>query len=256
MKEVNLKGHIIICGTNDTALNIVEGLERYHDRHLTRDNTPGSSSHDYIVIDSDEDRLEKISNNYGHFHYLTGDATDDKILLKANIKEAFGIFPVLMQNKDNIFITFTARRINPSIRIVARTSEIYNIEQKLKTAGADAVVSPNFIGGMRMVSELTRPASVEFLDQYLRHRDISMQFNELVIPGNYRGFLKTAGSQLSPGYVRSELGFRVVAVQKSGASNYQYNPADSFKLDEGDTIVVFSNTQQHDQLRNLFNVEE
>ena len=42
------------------------------------------------------------------------------------------------------------------VRVVARCSQLDHIE-KLKRAGADAVVSPTFIGGLRMASEMVRP---------------------------------------------------------------------------------------------------
>ena len=68
----------------------------------------------------------------------------------------------LASDKDNLYLVVSARQGNPNLRIVSRCAEVANIG-KLKRSGADAVVSPNFIGGMRMVSEMVRPAVVRFL---------------------------------------------------------------------------------------------
>ena len=50
---------------------------------------------------------------------------------------------------DNVYITLTARGLNPSLRIVARASRA-DAEDKLQRAGADMVISPHSIGGRQM----------------------------------------------------------------------------------------------------------
>lgn len=61
-------------------------------------------------------------------------------------------------NEDNLIINISARIINPKLRIVARCVDA-QVQRELQQAAADAVVSPNRTGGLRMVSELVRPTA-------------------------------------------------------------------------------------------------
>jgi voltage-gated potassium channel len=90
--------------------------------------------------------------------YIQGDATEDENLVAAGIENASGIISALPADKDNLYITMTARMLNKKIRIVSRMID-QKLEPKLKMAGADRVVSPNTIGALRMASEMIRPTS-------------------------------------------------------------------------------------------------
>jgi len=244
-----LTDHIIICGVNDTSMNIINSIEKYASR--VKSHKAGySAPHPYLVIDQDNDLLKTLKKKFDHFHSLAGDATDDDVLEEANIKEAFGIFPVLKHNKDNIFVTFTARRMNPKIRIVARTTDIFNINQKLKTAGADAVVSPNFIGGMRLASELVRPESVAMLDDFLRNRDLDLHFDELTIPVEDGGESQTPDEWKGHEIIR-KTGAQIIAVKRFGSEEFLYSPPADVELHRGDCIVVLSNTEQSKQIQEI-----
>src|SRR6185295_8361606 len=95
--------------------------------------------------------------------FLKEDFTDDDVLIKAGIDRAAGIVICTQLDKDLLVTTITARQLNPRIRIVARAVGD-RVAERLRSAGADAVVSPALIGGMRMASELIRPSVVSFLD--------------------------------------------------------------------------------------------
>ena len=81
---------------------------------------------------------------------------------QTNLPGAKGLVAALSSDKDNLYLTVSARQSNPNARIVARCAELSHVE-KIKRSGADAVVSPNYIGGMRLVSELLRPAVIRSL---------------------------------------------------------------------------------------------
>src|SRR6185436_1502439 len=84
----------------------------------------------------------------------------------------------LSSDKDNLYLTVSARQTNPAVLIVARCAGLSRVE-KIRKSGADAVVSPNFIGGMRLVSELLRPAVVRFLDDMLRDKRAAYRIEEV-----------------------------------------------------------------------------
>jgi len=235
------RDHLIICGINRTSLSIIEELEM-----LGRtaggnpsDNIPAPGK-DYIVVDLDEIILKKTSEKYDHFEYVVGDASDDQVLKSAGIDKAYGIFPALNDNKENIFITFTARRLNPRIRIVARGNDIVHIGKKFRQAGADTIVSPNFIGGMRMVSELVRPDVVTFLDQLLRQKSKYLRLEELKITGSSSAEGRTLGEISS----LFENDLQMIALKKFGSHDYIYNPKAGSELSPGDIFVVLGDIRQ------------
>ena len=100
------------------------------------------------------------------------------MLERAGIRRARGIVAALTDDKDNLFIVVSARQLNPSLRIIAKGVDMAASE-KLKRAGADSVVNPAFIGGVRMVSEMIRPQVVEFLDLMLRDKDKNLRIEEV-----------------------------------------------------------------------------
>jgi voltage-gated potassium channel len=147
------------------------------------------------------------------------------------------VVAALSSDKDNLYVVVSARQINPQIRIIARCAELGHVE-KIKRAGADGVVSPNFIGGMRMASEMMRPAVVKFLDEMLRDQR-AMRIEEITI-GAGSGL---DGKTLLDANVRERFGMSVLAVRGSGAG-WSYNPDLMTKLGAGMVLVVLGSAQQ------------
>ncbi|HEY3236267.1 MAG TPA: potassium channel family protein, partial [Polyangiaceae bacterium] len=157
-----LSKHTVVAGAGRTGRYIVEELVH-------------AKSH-FVVIDTDEAKLEKINQELGgQLLYIVGDATDDHVLTAAGIERATGVITALPDDRDNLFVTLSVRSVNPKTRIVAKVVEIEN-EGKIVRAGADSTVSPHRIGGLRLVSELLRPRVTEFLDRMLRARK-DLQFD-------------------------------------------------------------------------------
>jgi len=95
--------------------------------------------------------------------YVQGDATEDRVLIEAGVERASGLVAVTSTDEDNVFITLSARALNPNLFIVARCDST-EAEGKLRRAGADRVISPYVIGGRRMAHALLRPALTDFLE--------------------------------------------------------------------------------------------
>ena len=151
-----LKDHFIVCGGGHTAVNVLRELI--------------TSNRSCVSIEMKLERIEWIANQFPDHHFIQGDATEEEVLLRAGIERASGILAVLAEDSHNLLITVQARYINPDIKIVARCSE-NNLADKFYRAGANYVVNPSFIGGMRMASEMIRPNVVSFLDRMLRGID-------------------------------------------------------------------------------------
>ena len=227
-----MEKHVIVCGAGSTGRHVVEELIATH--------TP------VVAIDRSLTVLEEIAHHHpkARYSYIVGDATDDDVLVQARLDHATGLVASLSSDKDNLYLVVTARQSNPSLRIVARCIEVEVLE-KLRKAGADSVVSPNFIGGMRMVSEMVRPAVVKFLDEMLRDKRAAYRIEEVAIPAGSRVARKT----LAEADLRRVTGVSVLAAQPRPDAPYAYNPDPDTTLTEGMVLVVLGPTDDVIKLR-------
>ena len=218
LKQIQaMKEHFIVCGAGETGHFVVQELLK--------------TSHPFVVIDHDEERLERI-RHLGEFPVLKGDAADEELLATAGLARARGLVTVLAEDKDNLMVTVTARQLSPTVRIVARCAEA-RMAEKLIRAGANSAVSPNMIGGLRLASELIRPHVVSFLDEMLRDRNKTMRVEEIAVgPGS-----PWMGKSLQDTQLHAKFELLALAV-RTGAGQVQYNPHGDAVLNAGDVIVV------------------
>lgn len=196
------------------------------------------------MVDIEPARVHRVIDELkSDFPFVIGDATDDATLLSAGIARSQGVISALSSDKDNIFATITARALQSSARIVAKAVEP-TAEAKLRRAGADAVVSPNFLGGVRMASEMIRPNVVKFLDRLESDRELGLRLGEIRL-GATSAFL---GHTLASARIRSESGALVLAVQRVGGE-YVYNPTGSFRLESGMTLIAIGHADDLVRLR-------
>ncbi|MEN0061893.1 MAG: potassium channel protein [Myxococcota bacterium] len=146
-----IEGHVIVCGCGSTGLHVVEELI--------------ATGRPLVMVDLDDERIERvrIETNRHDLLYVIGDATEDATLEEAGIDRAAGLIATLHEDRDNVFVTVTARALSDTIRIVAKAVENENIT-KLRRVGANAVVAPAFIGGLRLAAEMERPSVLRFFD--------------------------------------------------------------------------------------------
>jgi voltage-gated potassium channel len=111
---------------------------------------------------------------------LKGDASNDETLLEAGIKRARGLFAALDTDSENVYVTLSAKALNPEIFVVARAT-IHETIGKLEKAGADRVVSPQIIGGRRMAAMALQPSVCDFMDTLMKTEDVEIQLAEIEI---------------------------------------------------------------------------
>lgn len=208
-----LSGHYIICGFGRVGCNVAHELEHTR-RH-------------FVAIDLDEPRLLDQLEHFPELLYLHGDASDDELLLATDIADASGVFAVTGDDSLNLMIVITARQLNPNVRIVARCHEIRNA-QKMKKAGADVVISPDFSGGMRIASSMIRPHVVSFLDEMLRSEQ-KIRLEELPLEKHHR--------LCSVGELRQRCPDCVMLALKNG-EDFAFNPAPEVMLSAGQVLIV------------------
>ena len=155
----SLKGHYIICGGGRAPLAIAAELQR--------------TGRQFVLLEKTPEVCRELEDK--GWLALCGDATDDKLLESAGLAHAAGLFLCLPNDKDNTYLALSARLLAPGLRIVS-AHNAPEAATKLLRSGADTLVNPGFISGMRMVSEMVRPATVGFLDSMLRDSGSDCRF--------------------------------------------------------------------------------
>ena len=227
----NMKDHYIVCGAGTTGAHVIRELI--------------ATKRAVVVIEADAERLRQVPEALEVPHII-GDATDDEVLVAAGVRHAAGLVAALPEDKDNLFITVAARELNPNLRIIARAVELRS-QDKLLYAGANCAVSPNFIGGLRMVSELVRPATVTFLDGMLRDRQTHVRIEDIHIEAG----AALAGKSLTEAAIPAKLGALVLAIRHEGEERFDYNPHGATKLVAGATLIVMGDLPAIDKLRRM-----
>jgi voltage-gated potassium channel len=218
-----LSRHYIICGIGRVGSNVA------HELVVT--------GRPFVGIDEAPAAIELLKEKHPRSIILHGDCSDDDILLRAGIKRAAGVFAVTGDDGKNLLITLSAKQLNPETRVVARIHDVRNSE-KLKRVGADAIVSPDFTGGMRIASSMLRPAVVTFLDEMLRTDD-KLRVEEIVVPPAFERRSVADAIPASAEYV-------VLAVRAAGG--WQFNPPADFYLQAGNALVVMTTPKGRQQL--------
>lgn len=144
-----LSGHIILCGFGRNGRRAALELKNSKKR--------------FLIIEKDDYQAERFADIAKDYNFLFGDATQDEVLIKAGIRKATNIITTLPSDSENVFITLTARTMNPDIDIISRASD-EKVEKKLMRAGANHVVMPDALGGFHMAHIVTKPFIVEFVE--------------------------------------------------------------------------------------------
>jgi voltage-gated potassium channel len=218
-----LDGHYIVCGADLTGRYAIEELSR--------------TKREFVVIEKDHEKVRRLSER--GVLCIDGDATHDGVLVKAGIMKANGLVTTLHTDAENLFVVITAKRLNPSLRVIAKAVEEES-EQKIRMVGADGVVMPDFIGGLRMVSEMVRPSVVNFLDTMLRAKDKTVRVEEIVI----KPYSPFAGKVLSETGLYEIGDMSVVALKAGAGAAYTFNPPRATMLAEGHVLIVMGNVER------------
>jgi voltage-gated potassium channel len=222
-----LKNHYIICGFGRMGKIVANKFRK--------ENIP------FVVIDLNKEILKEELDKDQNFNFIVGDARKDEILKKAKIEEAKGIVATLPTDADNVFITLSAKELNPKIKVVAKADEEESIK-KLKRAGADKVVSPYVIGGLRLAEVTIRPGILDFVSTFINIA--KYEYREDI---ELRKFVVESGSEidgktLCDSQIRQKTGVTVLGIRKG--NNLVINPSPDTVINGGDEIYAFGSESQ------------
>jgi len=219
-KISKLKNHYIVCGAGETALTVINELI------LTKKK--------FVVVEPDKEKLEKLVPQQ-EILFVPGDASEDDVLLQAGIERAQGILLSLPTDEANLFVSITARSLNQNIRIVTKSKDIKS-HKKMHKAGSNSVVSPSYIGGMRMVSEMIRPKVTTFLDMMLRERDQVLRFDEVLVGKDS----ELVGKKIYQSGIKEHTGALIIAIKRAVSGDFDFNPSRDAEIIAGDTLIVIT----------------
>ncbi len=223
-----LNEHFIVCGYGRIGKVICSTLDENEQR--------------FVVIESDPGEFQNIVNS--GYTVIQGDASEDEILKKAGINSAKGLIAVVSTDADNVFITLTARGLSPQINILARSSGAQGSKRKLKRAGADCVISPYTIGGMRMAHSVIRPNVIDFLEATMAVDEYNLQIEELAV----RETAHFTGKTLMDSNIRKSFDIIVIGI-KRGTENMLFNPQPDTVILAKDILIVLGKRQQISELK-------
>lgn len=226
-----LSNHYIICGYGRMGKIIVREMKAH-----------GAS---FVVIEHSPETVASMDKDILALH---GDSTQDSALKEAGIEKALGLISVLSSDADNLYVVLSARGLNPKLRIVARASE-EGAEKKLMRAGADNVISPYYIGGLRIAHMVLKPAVVDFLEFATRSGNIELQIEEIKVKNDSR----LVGRSLDECGVRKALGVIIVAMKRA-SGEMEFNPTSTSVIKEGDTLIAMGEAKQLKALEEMVGV--
>jgi len=232
-KEIGeLKEHFIVCGDRIVAAHVIDELRRVQ-RPVVSVIPAGS-------------KLHPLSTE-GELLQVEGDPADEDSLRDAGIMRAAGLVSAMESDRENILVTLTARQTNPIMRIVSMLVEAKN-GNKLRRAGADAIVDTSMIGGLRVASEMIRPGVVTFLDSMLRDRDKNLRIDEIrVEPGS-----SAIGKPIGSLKVNDIGGLLLLAYVAANGKDRYFKPSDSLIVEEHGTLLVMGGPEAVTRLRGMY----
>jgi voltage-gated potassium channel len=229
-KIKELKNHYIVCGFGRMGRVICREL--------------GEKNARFVVVEKEDMTSDMIDADMLH---VKGDATKDEILKEAGIERAKGLISVLPTDAENLYVVLSARVLNPDLNIVARAGE-EGSEQKLLRAGADRVVSPYHIGGLRIAHTVLKPSVVDFIEFATRAGNIDLQMEEIYV----REGASIAGTTLDECGIGRELGIIIVAIKRS-EGEMKFNPTFRTTIRPGDVLIALG---ERTKLRHLETMAE
>lgn len=210
-----LRNHFIVCGHGRIGSIVVQEIM--------------AEGHDVVVIESDPALIDKMEQD--GILCIEGDATSDQVLLSAGLLHARSLISAVTSELANVYVTLTARQLSPKIDIVARAGDKSHIS-RLERAGADRVVLPHFIGGLRMAQNVLRPTVTNFLELAVRG-GIDLQMEELLVSPES----PLVGKDLIESRIRADYNLIVIAIQKE-SGEMVFNPGPKEVIQANDTLLA------------------
>lgn len=226
-----LSGHYIVCGLGRVGREVVHQLEL--------------SDVPVVAIDKDPTR-ERWTQQQSQVRLIVGDATLDATLKSAGAERAEGLVAATSSDASNVYITLSARVINPGLRIGARASTS-GVAQKLTRAGADSVFTPYRTTGYRIAQSLLRPEVSRFFLNVASAVDetgLGLDVEEYHVSGR----VGSSGKTITALGFTDALDVIVLGISKPGET-LSFNPDAKTRVQPGDVLIVLGRRATLDSIK-------
>ncbi len=221
----------VVCGAGETGIFVIKELV-LHGFTVT-------------VVDLDPDALERVTDLGENVGTVLGNCLTDSILKKSDLIDAHALFCVLPDDRSNVFLSLSARRINPELEIYSVASDI-SAERKLKLVGARRTVNQDTAEGFRISNEMIRPNVARFLDRIVFAREKTEGYLSIEIGKG----CPSVGWTLKKLQLHGNTGVVIIAVRRRDDS-YVYSPSGDFRLSEDDSLICFGTEDDRESMKNL-----
>ncbi len=211
-----MHGHTIVCGFGRIGAIVAREII--------------AEGHDVVVVERSLPLLEELEEK--DIPFVSGDATKDEVLLAAGLNNAKALVSALSDEAANVYVTLTARQMNPDIYIVAR-SDAPDHSHRLTRAGANQVLFPHLYGGMRMAQSVLRPTVLGFMDLAMRGDIEDLQMEQLTLSQES----PVVGKDLIASQLRQRFNIIVIGIKKTDGK-LLFNPQPQVVLEAGDTLIL------------------
>jgi voltage-gated potassium channel len=231
-KIKRMKNHVIVCGYGRNGSKAVEELLK--------------SKKKVVVIEADKSLIDD-KTNHPDLAFIEDNAIQDEVLVSAGIGHASAIITTLPSDADNVFISLTARQLNPKVKIISRASQAHS-ESKLKRAGADHVIMPEVIGGFHMASMVTNPDMMHFSDLIRGEEDANLRIKEF----SYEQFSEDFRNKTLGGINMKKNKKVLVVAYVSPVKGFVFNPDDDIQLQPGGSLILLADRESLDQFKKKY----
>ena len=227
----NLRNHYIVCGYGRVGEAVA--------REFAAERVP------FVVIDVDPEVVQRVEAD--GFLGIEGDASEDAVLEEAGIGRARGLVAAVDSDADNIFVTLSARTLNPGLLIVARAN-VEESARKLQKVGADHVISPYSIGGKKMATLMLKPLVNDYLEVVTGGGEIEFRLEEFSLNDT----CEIVGKSIGELEVRTRTGATILAVRHGATGIFDTNPSPDLVLQDGDVLIAIGTPVDIANLEELF----
>ena len=224
-----MSGHLIVCGIGRVGRGVIDRLK--------------DSDVAFVAVDSSPS-LKEWARDSG-VPLVTGDATLDGTLEQAGASRAKGLIAVTSSDAVNVYITLSARVINPDLRVAARASD-EEAKKKVLRAGANTVITPYAFTGYRIAQAMLRSEASSGFDlaAAVEQMEVGLDIEEFRVTHRSRCCRKT----LREAGLTDALDVIVLAVTRSGEA-LRFNPPADTPIEPGHVLIVMGRRQELERMK-------
>ncbi len=225
------KSRCIVCGSGDTGVCVVRELLKH-----------GFKT---VVIDEDMDALKSIKEEYLEVTVVNDDCLKEDVLMQNGIKDAGALFAVLPDDRMNVFLSLTVKRLNSDLNIYSRAVDI-SAKRKLELMGVDKTIIPNVAEGSRISNMMLRPKVVEFIDSLLYSETDGEGYLEVLLPKGSPSSLH----RIDDLHLTERTGVVIIAIRRR-TGRIVYNPKRNYVVHAGDALIGFGTEDDRLQIEKI-----